>query len=315
MATKKAASTTKTKKTTTRAKSTAGKSTSATTKVTRVSAKAAPSRNVATGTGAATASRLDNNTVNIVLAEIIGTFVLTMVALLTFQSVMPLYIGLTLVLLVLTLGAVSGSHVNPAVTFGLWSAGKLRTLLVPFYWGAQFIGAIAAFFLVNTMANKSLGLSFDNFNEVNWNIFGVEAVGTAVFLLGVTAVVSRADLSAAAKGLGVGLSLMAGLLVAGSLFASVQSGVDQSEIGFEPNEDGSQRLTNVPRELRVKGATLNPAIALASTESTDAQLQGGPSNNGEAAHTRLGVETIVATLLGAAAGANLARLLNHRFKF
>lgn len=312
MATKKAASSTKTKKTTaSRAK--AAPSKSASTKVTRVSAKAAPSRNVATGTGTKSASRLDSNTINIVLAEIVGTFVLTLVALLTFQNVMPLYVGLTLVLLVMTVGAVSGSHVNPAVTFGLWSAGKLKPLLVPFYWGAQFIGAIGAFFLLNTMAGNSLGLNFDRFSEININVFSVELVGTAVFLLGLTAVVSRVDLTAAGKAVGIGLSLMAGLLVAGSLFASVQSGVDQSKIGFEPNDDGSQSLTNVPHELRVKGAILNPAIALVATESTDSQLQGGQARDEETVHTRLGLETILSTLIGAALGANIARVLNHRF--
>lgn len=319
MATRKAASSTKTKKTTTsRSRSTTKaaprKTKSTTTNVTRVSAKAAPSRNVAAGTGTTTARRLDSNTINIVLAEIVGTFVLTLVALLTFQNFMPLYIGLTLVLLVFTIGAVSGSHVNPAVTFGLWVAGKLKPLLVPFYWGAQFLGAMAAFLLLNAVSNNSLGLNFGHFNEFSWGVFSVELVGTAVFLLGLVAAVSRVDLSATGKALGIGLSLMAGLLVAGSLFSSVQAGVDQTQIGFEQDEEaGTQRLTNVPHELRVKGAILNPAIALVTTESTDSELQSGQVREGETSYSRLGLETILSTLVGAALGAGVARLLNHRF--
>ena len=251
---------------------------------------------------------------NIVIAELVGTFVLTMVALLSFQNVMPLYVGLTLAVLVMSIGAVSGSHVNPAVTFGLWAAGKLKSMLLPFYWLAQLLGAMAAFVMVNGLSGGDYALNFGNFSTFSWGIFTVELVGTAVFLFGLTMAVSRVDLSAAGKAVGVGLSLMVGLLVAGSLLSSVQAGVDQSQIGFEQNEEtGAQSLTNVPHELRVKGATLNPAVALASSENTDSQLQSGQVAEGETVYTRLGWEVIVATLVGAALGSNLARLTNHRF--
>lgn len=316
MATTKKATSSRTTKKTAQARTKAAPKTSAktTTKVTRVSAKEAPARNTAAGVGSTTARRLDSNVLNIVIAELVGTFVLTMVALLSFQSMMPLYVGLTLMVLVLSVGAVSGSHVNPAVTFGLWAAGKVKTMLVPFYWLAQFLGAMAALVMVNGLSGDSYGLNFGNFSTWSWGIFTVELVGTAVFLFGLTTALSRVDLSAAGKAVGVGLSLMVGLLVAGSLLSSVQAGVDQGQIGFEQDEaTGTQKLTNVPHELRVKGATLNPAVALASSENTDAQLQSGQVTDGETVYTRLGWEVIVSTLVGAALGAGLARLVNHRF--
>jgi len=51
--------------------------------------------------------------------------------------------GLTLSALVVVIGPVSGCHVNPAVTLGLFLAGKLRLLLAIVYLLAQVLGAAA----------------------------------------------------------------------------------------------------------------------------------------------------------------------------
>ncbi len=294
------------------------KSTSATSK------KAAPKRPATTVTtvksttatsrkSAGITSKLDNNTINIVMAELIGTFILTLVALLTLQNIMPLYVGLTLALLVFGIGTVSGAHVNPAVTFGLWAAQKVKSILVPFYWGAQLLGAMGAVVVLSLVSGGNLALDFGNFGQFHQNIFAVELIGTAVFLFGFYLVLNRLDLSAGHKALGVGLSLMVGILVASSLFSMVQTNVDQTKISNEVNEQGQQVLKNVPHELKVKGATLNPAIALASTEHTDSQLQNQPAGDGEKQYSRFGMEVIAGTLLGAALGANLARLVSYRF--
>ena len=132
-----------TKKTTKKAaaaKSTPKKSTSVATKTT---VKSVASTSTATS-GKGIDTKLPKNLVNIVIAEIVGTFVLTLVALFSAYMMAPFYVGLTLVIMVLAIGAISGAHINPAVTFGLWSMRKLKTILVPFYWAAQFIGAMAA---------------------------------------------------------------------------------------------------------------------------------------------------------------------------
>ena len=52
--------------------------------------------------------------------------------------------GLTLLTMVYTIGHVSGCHINPAVTFGLWAAGKFRGSHVFSYVVAQVLGAIIA---------------------------------------------------------------------------------------------------------------------------------------------------------------------------
>lgn len=308
MATKKSASTAK--KSAKRPASAAAKKTT-TTKVKTVSTSATTAKVKSSRGGV----KLPNNIVNIVLAEIVGTFVLTAAALFAVQLVAPLYVGLTLAVLVFAIGAISGSHVNPAVTFGLWAARRVKGILVPFYWVAQFIGAMAAVVAMSAIASTQLGLSFDHFQSLNWSIFTVELIGTAVFLFGLTAVLLRDEIQAGAKALGIGLALTIGLVVASSLLAPVGANTDQSQIEAKTDEaTGRQTLSNVPHTLRVDSVTLNPAVALAATEKTDSQLQGSAAAKGETRYSRLTLEVILGTLLGAAIGANLYVALAGRLR-
>ena len=52
--------------------------------------------------------------------------------------------GLTVLTMAYAVGHISGGHFNPAVTIGLWSAGRCATVHVVPYILAQVIGAIAA---------------------------------------------------------------------------------------------------------------------------------------------------------------------------
>ena len=296
MATKKAAST---------KKATAKKPAAAKTTVRTVRAEPKPEvRTVVSTPARQKANLLPNNIINIVFAELVGTFILTLVALLAFKETAALYVGLTVSLLVLAIGAVSGSHVNPAVTFGLWTMRKLKTVLVPFYWGAQFLGAMLAIIVTNWLTNGSVRLNFDHLTaQPNWSLLGIELVGMAVFMFGLAAAVSRLDFSAGTKAVGIGFSLMVGLLVSGSLLASVQASVDTSKI---------TSVAEVPHVLRVKGAALNPAVAVAATEATDSSFTGTRGNTTEKQYSRFGGEVIFGTLIGAALGGNLYLLVAGR---
>jgi len=86
------------------------------------------------------------------VAEMIGTFVLVFggcgSAVLAgdhigFQGV-ALAFGLSLLAMVYAIGPISGCHINPAVTFGLWLSGKVRAPTAVGYVVAQIIGAIIA---------------------------------------------------------------------------------------------------------------------------------------------------------------------------
>jgi aquaporin Z len=48
--------------------------------------------------------------------------------------------GLSLLCAAYLFGSISGCHINPAVTIGLWAMGKTKTGDVPVYIGAQIIG-------------------------------------------------------------------------------------------------------------------------------------------------------------------------------
>lgn len=309
MATKKASTT---KKTTVRkpaAKRPTARKAATTTKVKTVSARAAaPARESRERTVG-----LMGNLPNIMIAELVGAFVLTMVALYAVQLVSPLFVGLTLVVLVFAIGAVSGSHVNPAVTFGLWTMRKVKTALVPFYWIAQFLGAMLAVVLTSALSGAQFGLDFGSFADFSGSIFWLEVISTAVFLFGLAATLLRDDIKSTGKALGIGLSLTIGILVSLGLFASINSNIDTSKIEQKPSANGTTTLGNVPHEMRAGGATLNPAVALAATEKTDAQLQGSPNpTKDEPRKSRLSWEVILGTLLGAALGGNLYLLVAGR---
>jgi hypothetical protein len=52
--------------------------------------------------------------------------------------------GLTVLTMAYAVGHISGGHFNPAVTIGLWSAGRRATSDGVLYIIAQVVGAIAA---------------------------------------------------------------------------------------------------------------------------------------------------------------------------
>jgi len=238
------------------------------------------------------------------VAEVFGTFIIAIVALTATAVLAPLYVGLTVLVLVVAIGAISGAHVNPAVTFGLWTARKFPGFAVPFYILAQLIGALAAVVALGALGGNGVSLSLASFFSFDVGVFVVEVIGGAIFLFGVMAAISRDGLNVVGKAAGVGFSLLVALVVAGGLYTSLGNSVDRSQIST---------VADVPRLLRLDGALINPAIALGAKEKTNAELQGTANDGTESPASRLTLgETIVGTLLGAAAGANLYRLLARR---
>jgi aquaporin Z len=85
-------------------------------------------------------------------AEFIGTFVLVFAgcgsAVLAGDKIgflgVSLAFGLALLAMVYTIGHVSGCHINPAVTLGLFITRKMERRYLLGYWAAQIIGAIVA---------------------------------------------------------------------------------------------------------------------------------------------------------------------------
>ncbi|MBP9738851.1 aquaporin [Candidatus Saccharibacteria bacterium] len=231
------------------------------------------------------------------LAEVLGTFILATVALTIGQ---PLLVGLTLVVLIFALGAISGAHLNPVVTFGLWSVKKLDGVKVPFYWAAQFSGALFALVATQLFKGDKLALSFASFGSFDTKIVVAELIGATIFTFTIASMVHRNQVESA-KAAAIGLALMVGLYVGGGLLNQAAQNIDPT-------------TKETPRVALVEGVLLNPAIALAATEKVDtagAQSLLGAKVEAEVKTpaSRFTLETIVGGLVGGALGANLYMVL------
>lgn len=153
--------------------------------------------------------------VAMVLAEFLGTALLTAVILAVSKSSvgLPYFVslaaGLTIAAGMIVFGSISGAHLNPVVTIGLWTARKVKTLPAIVYVAAQMLGGISAYLLYTYLVNSSL----QNLGEYNSRVLVAEAAGAFVFALGWSAVVYN-KLSGGKAAFVVGASFALGVLVA-----------------------------------------------------------------------------------------------------
>lgn len=180
---------------------------------------------------------MNNNLIKETIAELIGTFVLVfiggfaVVVAPLFGVVVPaLAHGLILVGLIYTYGHISGTQINPAVTFGLLVGGKIDPTKAGAFIIAQFVGGIiAAAIIVLVMpdgARIALLGSTDVFNygqttgaltdNYVWTAAIIEAILT--FLL-VSAVYQTAAFGKGGNmaGIAIGFTLAGCILAGGAL--------------------------------------------------------------------------------------------------
>jgi MIP family channel proteins len=175
---------------------------------------------------------------NGVLAEMVGTFLFLFVGIgaigaLSFVNgnnpvdpassliVVALAHGIALAVLVSALGAVSGGHFNPAVTFAVWVAGQIGWRRGLAYVLAQLIGAILAAWLVwavipDAQFQQNLGIP-RLFNGVGPLAgMAIEAVLTVILLIAVfgTALDPRGP---KVGGLAIGFAVLGDILMGGAL--------------------------------------------------------------------------------------------------
>lgn len=310
MATKKAVSS---KKTTAKKPSATTKTTVRTLNTKTAAASkptAKPSRPaVAASAAKRGSSAIPSNIVSVVFAELVGTFALTLVFMTSLQETAYLFIGLTVAAVALVVGVISGAHLNPAITFGFWAMRRLKSVLLPFYWGAQFLGAMLAVIVLNLITNGALRLDFGHFTSFNWSIFGVELVGAALLMFIAAAAVAR-QVTNAGRAVGLGLAFAVALAGSGALYSKVY----KSEVASyqQSAATSTSREPEIPHAVYVGGPVLNPAVSLAVTEKTKGELMSGTADKDDKQYSRLTLELIVGTLVGAALGGNLFLLINGR---
>jgi len=130
--------------------------------------------------------------------------------------------GLSIAVMVSATAAVSGGHLNPAVTISLWSAKKIDGRQVPGYIIAQCLGGIFAAFLIklampaDAISAVSLGIPAVGSGVSVSMAFVTEAVLTflLVFVVYGTAVDSRAP---KCGGLFIGLTIALDILMGGPI--------------------------------------------------------------------------------------------------
>ncbi|MPY74244.1 MAG: aquaporin [Alphaproteobacteria bacterium] len=125
--------------------------------------------------------------------------------------------GLSIVAMAYGIGQISGCHVNPAVSFGVWMAGRMSASDFIAYVIAQLLGALAgAAVLYLIMSGKAAGWT-GGLGQNGWgagylgeygvvSAFVFEVVATFVFLVCILGVTQRGA-PAAVAGLAIGLTL------------------------------------------------------------------------------------------------------------
>ncbi len=176
-----------------------------------------------------------NTKTRILIAEAIGTMILVIggpgTAILatgyfgSFRNSVTLLgvalaFGFSLLVAAYAIGSISGCHINPAVTLGLWAIKKTKGGEVPFYLIGQILGGVVGGFVIFAIARSSTtawtanatGFASNGYGDHSPGGFGLgaviiaEIVFTAVFVF-IIASTSRKSMSPGFTGVVVGLAL------------------------------------------------------------------------------------------------------------
>ena len=139
--------------------------------------------------------------VRLALAELIGTFFLTLAALI---SGTPYVVGLTLGIFVYTIGTLSGCNLNPAVSFGLMVTRRLPLVVGVIYIVAQIVGAGLALLMATFTGHMAAHYAASSPLA--------EFLGFGLLMLTVVAV-SDKNVPQAGSGIAIGGALAASLVI------------------------------------------------------------------------------------------------------
>lgn len=170
------------------------------------------------------------------LAEMIGTFVLVLMGCgsaifagiglgTTGYGISTLGVafafGLSVVAMAYTIGNISGCHINPAITLGVWANGRMKGSEAVGYMGFQVIGALIAsavlWILVHTGNEAGVEAVFNDTTTTGANSFMTgnmvpafiaELVFTFIFVLVVLGTTDSEKGAGSFAGLAIGLTLV-----------------------------------------------------------------------------------------------------------
>lgn len=163
------------------------------------------------------------------LAELVGTFILVLfgcgTAVVAGDKVgivgIAFAFGFALIGAAYGIGPISGCHINPAVSLGVWAAGRMKTGEMIGYWVGQFLGGILAAavlaLLVSGMGGgydfHASGLGQDGWGPGYQGAYSItsaivfEFVATLIFVIVILGSTQKAAPSGFA-GLAIGITLV-----------------------------------------------------------------------------------------------------------
>ncbi|XP_045773446.1 aquaporin AQPAe.a-like [Maniola jurtina] len=156
-----------------------------------------------------------------VFAEFLGTFLYLSICLLAGTNVEPnieaiaLANGLLVASVVQIIGQISGGHINPAVTIGVFARGHIKLLKAILYIIAQILGsllgALLAYAVTHTNLRQDLGATVPYKDLRADQVFGLEFIMTFILVSVVLSVLDtrRSDRGLGSGPLAIGLSITA----------------------------------------------------------------------------------------------------------
>lgn len=124
--------------------------------------------------------------------------------------------GIGVIAMAYGIGPISGCHINPAVSAGVWAAGRMSAGDLIGYWVAQCIGGvIGAAVLYGILSGRTAGYDIGQvgLGQNGWSAYSTgsaalaEFVGTFLFLVAILGATSKAG-SGPVAGLAIGLTLV-----------------------------------------------------------------------------------------------------------
>jgi glycerol uptake facilitator-like aquaporin len=145
------------------------------------------------------------------IGEALGTCMLTLVLILA--TALGPWVGsviaaFVLMFVVYGIGPVSGAHINPAITLGAFSIGKIKPFQALSYVIAQIAGAALAILALHLL---KLSSPTDIPFVFSAKVMFAEMIGMAIFAFGIAGLVYK-RVDSAASGFVAGLSLFLGLI-------------------------------------------------------------------------------------------------------
>lgn len=163
-------------------------------------------------------------------AEFIGVFLLTAVVIVSQGSAIAVMFAL--VGIVLLIGAISGAHVNPAITIGAWVTRRIGWLRAIAYIFVQFLGAAVALLTLQafiggqaevSQAQAAYGqtaqslfkaVSITSISGKEWYVFFSELLGTAILAFAFAS--ARRLRTQLSSSFSYGFGIFIALMIAGS---------------------------------------------------------------------------------------------------